>query len=59
MRWSGRRVLAVGAHPDDESWACGGLLRRAANEGAAVRVLTLTRGEGGFDRIARRRGEAD
>ena len=58
MRWSGRRVLAVGAHPDDESWACGGLLRRAANEGAAVRVLTLTRGEAGFDRLARRRGEA-
>lgn len=58
VRWSSRRVLAVAPHPDDESWVCGGLLRRAADAGAVVRVLALTRGEAGFDRIARRRGEA-
>lgn len=38
-------VLAVFAHPDDESLACGGLLARCAAEGAHVTVLCITRGE--------------
>jgi len=40
-------LLAVFAHPDDESLACGGLLARCADEGARVSLLCLTRGEHG------------
>ncbi|MBM4183478.1 MAG: PIG-L family deacetylase [Gemmatimonadetes bacterium] len=40
-------LLAIFAHPDDESLACGGLLARAAAEGARVSLLCLTRGEHG------------
>lgn len=46
-RLAGRTLLAVFAHPDDESLACGGTLARAADEGARVAVLCLTRGEYG------------
>jgi LmbE family N-acetylglucosaminyl deacetylase len=38
-------LLAVFAHPDDESLASGGLLALAADAGARVAVLCLTRGE--------------
>lgn len=38
-------VLAVVAHPDDESFALGGLLAAFAEAGAWVSVLCLTRGE--------------
>ena len=38
-------LLAVFAHPDDESLASGGLLALAAEHGARVTVLSLTRGE--------------
>ena len=37
-------VLAVFAHPDDESIACGGLLARCAAEAIPVSLLCLTRG---------------
>jgi LmbE family N-acetylglucosaminyl deacetylase len=40
-----RSVLAVVAHPDDESFALGGLLAAFAAAGARVSVLCLTRGE--------------
>jgi LmbE family N-acetylglucosaminyl deacetylase len=53
-----RRVLAIFAHPDDESWAAGGLLTRWAHAGAAIHLVTLTRGERGFDRLSRRHGQA-
>jgi len=39
-----RSLLAVFAHPDDESIACGGLLARCAAEGIATALLCLTRG---------------
>lgn len=42
---SARRVLAVCAHPDDESFGLGGLIASYAHGGAEVAVLTLTRGE--------------
>ena len=40
-----RRVLAVVAHPDDESFALGALLDRFVGAGAVVSVLCLTHGE--------------
>ena len=43
---SARRVLAVCAHPDDESFGLGGLIASYVHGGAEVAVLTLTRGEG-------------
>lgn len=45
-------LLAVFAHPDDESIACGGLLARCAAEGVRVAVLSLTRGEAGRGSVA-------
>lgn len=40
-----RSVLAVVAHPDDESFALGAVLAAFADSGARVGVLCLTRGE--------------
>lgn len=40
-------VLAISAHPDDESGFAGGLLARYAEEGHQVYILETTRGEGG------------
>ena len=44
---AGKTLLAVFAHPDDESLAAGGLLACCAARGARVCVLCLTRGEKG------------
>jgi len=43
----GRSLLAVFAHPDDESLAAGGLLSWCAARGARVSLLCLSRGEAG------------
>ncbi len=40
-------LLAVFAHPDDETFRCGGTLALAARRGVCVHVLTATRGEAG------------
>ena len=40
-------LLAVFAHPDDETFRCGGLLALLAGRGVQVNVLTATRGEAG------------
>jgi LmbE family N-acetylglucosaminyl deacetylase len=42
-----RRLLAVLAHPDDESLGVGGTLAKYAREGVDVSLITATRGEGG------------
>jgi LmbE family N-acetylglucosaminyl deacetylase len=42
-----RRLMAVLAHPDDESLGMGGTLAKYASEGVEVHLLTATRGEGG------------
>lgn len=44
---SGRSLLAVFAHPDDESLACGGLIAWCAQLGVQVSLLCATRGEQG------------
>ena len=40
-----RSVLAVVAHPDDESFALGAVLAGFADAGAAVALLCFTHGE--------------
>ena len=40
-------VLAVWAHPDDESFVAGGLLAAASDAGSRIVCLTATRGEHG------------
>lgn len=41
------RIMAVLAHPDDESLGTGGTLAKYASEGVDVFLLTATRGNGG------------
>lgn len=55
------RLLAVLAHPDDESLGVGGTLARYAAEGIATYVVTATRGERGrfYDNRARPSDDAD
>lgn len=50
-----KRVLMVGAHPDDEDTQL--LARLALEEGADVAYLSLTRGEGGQNGIGAELGE--
>ena len=40
-----RHILAVGAHPDDVEFGCGGILIKEISRGHAVTILNLTRGE--------------
>lgn len=47
LRLAGRTILAVFAHPDDESLACGGTLALASDAGARVVLLCASRGERG------------
>jgi LmbE family N-acetylglucosaminyl deacetylase len=42
------RLLAVFAHPDDETLGVGGLLAKYAAEGARVQLVTATRGQLGW-----------
>jgi N-acetyl-1-D-myo-inositol-2-amino-2-deoxy-alpha-D-glucopyranoside deacetylase len=43
----GRSLLAIFAHPDDESLAAGGLLAACADAGVRVTLVCATRGEAG------------
>jgi LmbE family N-acetylglucosaminyl deacetylase len=43
----GRHLVAVVAHPDDETFGCGSILAAAAAAGATVTVICGTRGEAG------------
>lgn len=42
-----RKILAIFAHPDDESFICGGTLAKYASEGAEITLVSATRGEMG------------
>jgi N-acetyl-1-D-myo-inositol-2-amino-2-deoxy-alpha-D-glucopyranoside deacetylase len=41
----GQRLVAIVAHPGDETFGCGSLVAQAAGEGAHVTVICATRGE--------------
>ena len=56
---SGSSLLAVFAHPDDESLACGGLLARCAECDVRVSLLCLTHGEHGPGHDGERSPEHD
>src|SRR5690606_33097300 len=47
LDFSGERVLAVVAHPDDAELLCAGTLARAKADGAAIGIGVLCRGEKG------------
>ena len=42
-----RRLLAVVAHPDDETFGCGGTLAKYSGDGVQVSLVCATRGEAG------------
>ena len=44
-----KRVLAIGAHPDDVEIGCGGALAKHNASGDVLRILTLSRGAAGGD----------
>ncbi|MGQ1837347.1 PIG-L deacetylase family protein [Kocuria turfanensis] len=48
-----RKVLAVGAHPDDLELACGGTLAKLVDAGHEVRGLVMSQGERGGDENTR------
>lgn len=47
------RILAVFAHPDDESFCAGGTLAKYAADGAEIMVVSATRGDAGQIRDVR------
>lgn len=49
MPWQveGPCVMGIFAHPDDETYRCGGALALLARRSVRVQVLTATRGQAG------------
>ncbi len=47
MDFSGERVLAVVAHPDDAEYLCAGTLARAKADGAEIGICVLCKGDRG------------
>lgn len=52
-------VLAIGAHPDDIEFGCGGILTKYALQGDDVYLLILTDGGKGGDAAERRKEQED
>ena len=48
------RILAIGAHPDDIEFGCGGVLLAEAARGNKISLYVCSRGEAGVERHARR-----
>jgi len=53
------RILAIGAHPDDIEFGCGGTLIKYARQGHEVFLLVMTDGSGGGDGAMRRQEQAE
>jgi LmbE family N-acetylglucosaminyl deacetylase len=49
------RILAVGSHPDDVEFGCGGTLIKYAGQGHEVFLLVMTQGSGGGDAVTRQK----
>ncbi|MBI3003321.1 MAG: PIG-L family deacetylase [candidate division NC10 bacterium] len=49
------RILAIGSHPDDIEFGCGGTLIKYTRGGHDLFLMVLTRGDGGGDPALRRR----
>lgn len=43
------KIIAIGAHPDDIEYGCGGTLLRCAQAGYEINLLVMTRGDMGGD----------
>ena len=52
------RILAIGAHPDDIEFGCGGTLIKYAAKGARIDLLVMTDGARGGSRRVRRAEQA-
>lgn len=50
-----KRILAIGAHPDDVEIGCGGTIKKHKRDGDEVMILTLTKGAQGGDKAARQK----
>ncbi|WP_347109687.1 PIG-L deacetylase family protein [Paenarthrobacter sp. S56] len=48
-----RRVLAIGAHPDDLELACGATLAKLADAGHEIRAIVMSNGSKGGDSLVR------
>ena len=46
------RLMCILVHPDDEALGTSGILARYATEGVAISLVTVTRGERGWQRDA-------
>jgi LmbE family N-acetylglucosaminyl deacetylase len=53
------RILALGAHPDDIEFGCGGSLMRFARAGHEVYLYVASQGEMGGDPVVRKREQED
>lgn len=53
------RILALGAHPDDIEFGCGGTLIKLSRRKAEIYFLALTEGEAGHDAPAIRKKEQE
>ncbi len=50
-----KSILAIGAHPDDVEFGCGGILCREAERGSRIHLLVCSRGESGSNGSAEER----
>jgi LmbE family N-acetylglucosaminyl deacetylase len=53
------RILAIGAHPDDIEFGCGGTLSKYARQGHEIFMLVMTDGASGGDVAIRRREQEE
>lgn len=52
---SASRLVIIAPHPDDETFACGGLIARMEQEGKHVSVIFMTNGEASHDACCKHR----